>query len=472
MSIYYNFSLTNQSSSRTLLDHNDTRRDSILDKASNYELSIVKFNLPSGEIDTFLINNDTDYAITYSCLANDNTNTNYQIVTFTQPMYQSKVSSMRSIQDFIENYNRSSLLCFKGLLSQLNSYYGNVITKTATGTSSNVGTTASVDLSFDFSTGITPANLFCSYITVTANIYGTATKQNMEFQLIDPNGISCILSAGKQYGNASITYEDGSIYNQNSVTTLTQSSYQPMETMAKFSQSTTTQKGTWKLRVFNKNSSTSPVFNFTYNVSVTISFSPFTTTMYFPRVSPILNLTDDTISFVYDDNLPRSGFQLGVSGRLYSILTFPGTTVDNLLYTLKLPQTRIANSGTLSLINYPQPLPSAFKMIDLCEVQIRSGNLPVEAEQSALDKQAILSSIDVDVSDLNNSVFQYFNQNPSERAYSLNRTTQLNEINLNVFVRYRSTNVTTPVYLPAYTTFNCLLKFSRVTPEALKPGRS
>jgi hypothetical protein len=136
---------------------------------------------------------------------------------------------MRSIQDFIENYNRSSLLCYKGLLGSLNALYGNQIQKTASGTSTNLGTVSNVDLSFDFATGISATNLFVSYITVSANIYGTSSSQNMEFQLVDPNGVACILSSCKKYANATITYEEGSINNQISVDQLTKADYQPMD---------------------------------------------------------------------------------------------------------------------------------------------------------------------------------------------------------------------------------------------------
>jgi len=466
MSVYYNFSQFNDTDKKVLLSQTDTAKAPILDNASSYELSVIKFNLPSGELETFLIENDDDYKIMYSCVTNIAGNTAYETVTFEQPMYKSSAFQMRSVQDWLENYNRTSLLCFKGLLNALNPYYSNRVTKTVVNTSSNLGNVAYFDINLDFSTGLTGTNLFASYINVSASIYGTTTFQNMEFQLIDNNGKACILSSCKKYADKMITYEDGSINNQNSVDTLTASNYQPMEPLVKLCQSATTQKGVWKLRIFNKNSTTIPAFNVSYSVTATIYFAPYTVVnqMHFPRVSPSLTNDIDTLSILYDDNTPRSSFKVNVSPKLYNVLSFPGSVSDTnpLYYALNLPQTSIANTGTMTLAKYPQVLPSAYKLIDVSEIQLRSNNLPVSAEQSVFDQQAIITSINTDSEDLNNSIYQYVNTQPSERTYAMNRGTPVCDIHLSVFIRYRSSNIVKPMYLSPYSTFNCLLKFIKV----------
>jgi hypothetical protein len=51
--IYYNFSQYNDSGVKTLLSKTELRSDNILDRASDYDVSIVKFNLPSTEMRLF-----------------------------------------------------------------------------------------------------------------------------------------------------------------------------------------------------------------------------------------------------------------------------------------------------------------------------------------------------------------------------------------------------------------------------------
>ena len=463
MSVFYNFALNNNTSERILLDKLETRTTPILVDAGKYDLSIVKFDLPATEIESFVIDDDTSYVITHSCLVNENNGSDYAVVEYSQPMYQSSVNKMYNIQHFMENFGRSSALAFRGLLTALNPYCGNVITKTQTSSSTNLGTVGHFDITFDFSTGITPATLFASYIKLDCNIRGTTTKQNLELVLIDPNGVECIITANKQFTNRMITFEDGSIFNQAGLynNAFVESDYQPIETLSILTRGQTTQKGNWKLRVFNKNTSDSLAFNVTYDVSLTVYFSPFTSAgqSNIIRAAPTIDFEGGGVRLLYDENLPRCGYQLQLSPKLYEVLGFTGTRNSAGRYSLWLPQTQINDDGEYFQVVYPQPVNSSYKLIDLAEIQIRSANLSGNAEINVTTNEPILSSINVDSTDLDNNIYQFYNTNLNDRAYSLNLGGSLIDVHLAVWVRYRSNNKVRQVYLPPYSTFNCLLKF-------------
>jgi hypothetical protein len=468
-SIFYSFSQSNQTSSPVLCDKTEQRKDIILNKCSDYSLSIVKFNLPSTEIETFIIDSVTDYVITYSCCLNNSTNTGYITPTASQSMYLSSAQKMKSIQDWIENWNRTSLLCYKNLLDACDATCNNVISLSASGTSTNLGTVSQVDFNFDFTAQIPSTDAFVSYVTLNSNIFNASNTQLYEVHVIDPNGITCIVSSNKKRSSSgAILFEDGSLNAQHNVTDhiLSANNYQPIEPFIKFAQSTASQKGVWKVRVINKNTSSTPAFTFSHSNTLTLYLAPRggTNQEFFPRLPVALGLDSagTSLKLNYDDNLPRSSFQIGVSPRLYEVMSFPGT-FDGSKYILKLPQTPIANTGSMSFIPYPQPLPCAYKLIDITEVQIRSQDLPVLGEWNVQTKERIVSSIDVSTSDLNNSNYQYVNVQEYYRSYDLVSDLTLDKINIQVFVRYRSTNIVKPVFLPAYTTFNLTLQFKKKT---------
>lgn len=458
MSVYYNFSQQNNTKDAVRLEQTDSSRQIILDTASDYKVSIVKFNLPN-QIETFIIDNETDYVISYSFTTNTSDASAYVVPIVTQSLYKSSVFKMYSIHDFIENYNRSSLLAFKSLLTAADTYYDNVKSISASGSNATVTDKRDITLSITGS-----ATMFCSYIKLAANIRGTSNKQNFEIQLIDPNGEKCIVGGGAQYANRTIEYEDGSIFSQNTTNVLVEDNYQPIEPFIKLCGSDTTQTGNWIVRVVNKNANPLTSFNISFSCTLTIYFSPVATNQsFFPRIPPSLDLIDDKFVFYLDDNTARTSFQVGLSPKLNQILTFPSVydpVEQN--YSLKLPQNAIQDSGLLKQYLYKQPLPTAFKAIDICEIQIRSNDLPVSGERSVSTSEAIICSIDVDTADLNNSVYQYSNSMLDDRSYHLTSNISLSKLNISVFVRYRSTNAVVPVFLPPFTTFNMLLKFIKM----------
>ncbi len=112
MSIFYNYSLSNDTLNDQLLDSTDNSARPILDKADDYKMAIVKFSLPASSINTFMILDDS-FNLEYGF----NTNPiNYSSVTGAASMYKNSTFVMRSIDDFIENFNRTSLLAYRGLL--------------------------------------------------------------------------------------------------------------------------------------------------------------------------------------------------------------------------------------------------------------------------------------------------------------------------------------------------------------------
>lgn len=465
MSIFYNYSLSNDTLNDKLLDSTDNSARPILDKADDYKMAIVKFSLPASSINTFMILDDS-FNLEYGF----NTNPiSYSSVTGAASMYQNSNFVMRSIDDFIENFNRTSLIAYRGLLDSADAA-GFACKKTVTnaGNFSLAGTTAQSDINFVMTSGLA-LGMTTGYVKLDMKLYGTSVDQNVEVQLIDPNNVSSIVCASKRLGNNFVTFEDSSINNQlqsyNSVLT---GDFQPLESFVKFNTNTTSQVGTWKVRIINRNAKSSTAFNMTYDISLTCYFVPncrWTLTsdtgvsQYVPKISPTLSTSGDKLELLYDTNSQRSGFYIRLSNKLFNILGFPGYSTADSMMTLKLPQTRYTDSTDLAVVSYVQPVSTLYKLLDISEIQVRSSTLPISGEIDVLSRSNIICSIDTVAGDLNNNIYQFYNTQLEDRAYELISSAPLRELNLSVWVRYRSTNKTVPVYIPPLTTFTALLKF-------------
>lgn len=479
MSLYYNFSQANDTAEQQLLDKTDVRLSPIVDRASNYALSVVKFNLPVADTEVFKILNNTDFRIKLGANTNNGifaSGSPYANREAIQSMSLSSVFPMRNIEDVIENFNRSALLAHKALLQSFSdTFYTNVIQKDQTGTIVATLPHTQSDIIFDFNTN-TPAQLKTSYVSLEVQLGGTNVDTLMEMVLIDPNGVQCIVSGNKRWDkNNTVVFEDGSLNDQSSYPdSVLTGSLQPVESFTKFcAQAAYGTGGNWTVRLINKNTQSQIPFNITYNITIKAYFVPKYnwnvisdpgTSSNIPRVAPALSISNNKLALVLDDNITRSGYFIKLSPKLYEILGFKATydTIDG-FYKLKLPQFAVQNDGDLQLIHYQQPVSSLYKLIDISEIQIRTNNLPVMGEFDSISNQRIITSINTSSGDLNSNVYEYVNTMLTDRSYELINDLPISDINISVWVKYRSSGLTEQVYLSPHTSFALLLKFIRLS---------
>lgn len=471
MSVYYNFSQVNNTDEPVLLNKTDFRLSPILDVAENYELQISKFTLPSQSIQTYIIPDDSEeYKIRYSCLTNGPANDpDYTIVSYEQSLFKQSEYKMYSANDFAENFNRASLLCYKNLLNALHPTYGNVNTQPANGTFTRPGTTAYHDIPFTFST-FKPGTRV-GYIKLDGRLYNNTTDQCFELQLISPGGTRNIIYSNKIVNADSYcTFEDGSLNSVTDVVEALKGSLQPVEAFVAQAEATEC-NGTWTLRVFNKNTGTVQDLKGVYDLQLTLYGCPRVNTanaaddgndMYFPRHSPSLAIDGSSLVLCFDQSNVRSSFTIGVSPKLYQVLGFKGTKYNG-YYNITIPQTLGISDAVVTISQYVQPNSTVYRMLDVSEIVILSSTLPIQGESNSVDSAPIVMSINTTSGDLNPSIYEFYSVNSDDRSYSLTTSASISILDFSVYVRYRNTNRIEPVYLSPYSVFNMLIKFKPIS---------
>jgi len=120
MSEYYNFVQFNNTDSSVLCNHTEVKLVPIVRRADDYELQIVKFVLPSQSIPVFNIENNNDYRIQYSMPRNGFSPTlGWTTMISSNSLPQSSVNPIYSVNDWIEEWNRTSLATYRDLLTEL-----------------------------------------------------------------------------------------------------------------------------------------------------------------------------------------------------------------------------------------------------------------------------------------------------------------------------------------------------------------
>jgi hypothetical protein len=474
MAQYYNLSLTNSNDTEIDLQITDDTYVPILKKASDYKVSVLKFSFPS-ENPTFIIDNDNDYKLKFSM--NTYLLGSYGSLSQEYSLFKSADFNIGNINDFLENFNRTSILAHRDLLNQLCNRYTSVdmLNNTFPINSMktvNVNSNYSPEFNFkeftlDFSTGIAVDMMVCS---IEADFsFGVVNGDNVfvEIELIDALGNSMTIMSNKRLKKFQRVYfTDGSINSQSTTSILDKTNYQPLEPFSKLIiQADHSQRGNWKLRVHNHHVGLLSTVQIDANIKVMFSpiyNSPFNTTdLRYPKIAPALhyNQQSKTISLLYDEQIHRSAFTIELSKKLYNILPFEGVRQSNGNYVLQIPQEILTNTKIARIISYETTdIFSTYKLIDISTIILKT-NLPVSGEYSSNTTDRILMSLDVSASDLNSSVFEFVNNSIASRSYQLISDLPLQQIGVSVFLKYRSTGKVIPAKLPPFTTFQMLLKF-------------
>jgi hypothetical protein len=473
---FYNLSLTNNSADSIDLAKQDDVFIPLLEKASDYRVSVLKFSFPS-ENETFIMEDTSEYRIIYSINAYDNLENKTFSITY--PLFNRDKFKINNINDLIENFNRTSVLCHKTLLDGITEILGTTdlstgnITKTfkktvnVTGISDSNNPTQTVR-TLDFSTNVAP-NAMLASIEVTANF----SRDNrpglipypicLTMQLTDNANNTMIVFSNKIFDGQTVLFTDGSINTQ--TLTLPLSSYTPEEPFNKLIRdSTGSSRGNWTLTIINK----AQLIDYNYNVSVKLLFSPKvnlpiqSTDIYYPRIAHgmFYDQNKKSVSLLYDENVHRSGFTLSLSPKLYNIMPFFGERQNDGNYTITIPQDILSDTPNILKINQYEgaDIFSAYKMIDLQSIILKT-TLPVAGEFQSDSIDRVLMSLDISSTDLNSSYFEFVNNSIASRSYQLLSDLPLRQIGISVFLKYRSTGAIVPAKLPPFTTFSMLLKF-------------
>ena len=468
MSQYYNLSLTNSNNTEIDLKITDDTYVPILKKASDYKVSVLKFSFPS-ENPTFIIDNDDDYKMKFSI--NTYIQQAYGTLSQERSLFKSVDFNIGNINDFLENFNRSAILAHRDLLNQLCNTYTSFgvssSSKTVNVTTDYNATTSFQEFILDFSTGIADDLMVCS---IEADFSFSVVRGDpalVEIELIDPlNNSMTIMSNKRVVMNQRVYFSDGSINSQSTTNTLDKLNYQPLEPFSKLIiQADNTQKGNWKLRIYNRSAGLLSFIGM--NANVKLMFSPYTNSPFtqvnirYPKIVPALHYNQQakTISLLYDEQIHRSAFTIELSKKLYNILPFEGIRQANGNYVLQIPQEILTNAKICRIISYETTdIFSTYKLIDIQTIILKT-NLPVSGEYSSNTTDRILMSLDVSASDLNSSVFEFVNNSIASRSYQLISDLPLQQIGISVFLKYRSTGTVVQAKLPPFTTFQMLLKF-------------
>lgn len=481
-SVFYNFQINNSTSSTKLADQTDTRDNPILQKADDYAMSIVKFNLPASDVDSFVIDNSSDYQIQLSSgyLPSGSPPQTYTINKSTLGMKTTAVFPMKSYEDFLENLNRTSLSCYQEYLANFNTEFSNVISTTSFITIANPYTAPTSNNTITMTAPAGYTNCYLGYISLSLT-FKTYTDLQPAYQdsddlweiwLVNPAGDKCLVAgtwkfdkttAGKTY-----QFEDGAIYsitsfdNDSGISEDTAVIYQPQEPFVKFCDRTNI-SGNWTLRIHNK--SNDPAHDFQGDLECTLTFDllPECTTngnqLNVIDTAPSFDInSDNKLEIIYPETLPLSGGNISFSSKLNDLLGFSSVLRNDGFYQIKQPQINISKTLKES-VRYTQPITTLYKLTDISEIQIRSSNLPIEAEFDADSNSNIVMSLNTSSTDLNKSVYEFFNSNLVDRSYKLINNQEIRSLNFSVWIKYRSTGAVKQAYLPPHSTFNMLVKF-------------
>ena len=473
-SVYYNFELNNKTDLPILLDKTEQRDSPILKNASDYKLSIVKFNLPASNVESFVIDNQNDYLLQLaSTYLSDGAPQTYQTAKYSLSLLTSNEYQMLTYQDFIENFNRRSLLCYRAYLTAFDITYNNVRENSGTITTASTYQTGTVNKTVPITTTFTNSYVGHLNLALTFNPYTDAqpiyqdSNDLFEIYLVNPLGVSCLVCSNLKLpkdGVKVINFDDSSIIgltSQDLDDILPSNNYHPCEPFLKFCDRTNS-SGNWIIRVKNKSNNVNHSFQYNIEYFLRVWFLPENVNgnqMEVIDTAPSLDINgNDKIELNFPETMILSGATISFSPKLNELLGFSSILKADGFYQVKLPQYRLSTS-LKETIQYPQPISTLYKLTDISEIQIRSSNLPIVSEFDVTSSTQIVMSLNTASTDINKSVYEFFNQNLIDRSYQLTNNQDLRQINYSVWVKYRSSGKSKQVYLPPHSTFSILTKF-------------
>jgi hypothetical protein len=500
MSVFYNFSLSNDSDVEIAVDKTDTPYTEMLPKASNYGVSVIKFTLPN-EAETFRIT-DNSYVVGLAAPVPLNP---MAFATVQVPMPTRDLFKIKCIADFLECLNRTLIRAHNSLINQISATLSTLPTNpvprvnSLLTTDANFITTQEVTLTFSsIPKDVRMSFLECGFRIRSPNDGGNVVPPVFTCFLVSPEGVSVTLTANRQIQfvgatDAEYVFTDEEFLRNTTALDPLPFTSAPLEPFSKLltnNDSTASSAGNWKMvfqltSVYTATTVSSVCRRFTLDGRISYIASPAYSTgslgvsklskSRFPYLAPAFafDQSSKSISMIFQDRMPLSGYSVLFSPKLYNIMPFPGklVTVGAVTgYDIIIPQSAYTSNTNPALPDtldgalyrssiYPSPNPNeSYKLLDVRTVIIRT-NLTTRAEQENDTNQRILMSLDVTGSDYFSNLYQFSSNNINTRTYQMTDDSPLTRIGISVFYKYRSSGELVQAFLPPHTTFTILLKF-------------
>ena len=263
--LFYNFTIDNTlGNEEKLLDQLDTPYTEMLPKASDYNVSIIKFTLPN-EAETFLIDDDS-YSIKLGFFKTVSTpltigTSRLENISVTRALTPRSQYKIRSIAEFLENLNRTIIAAHRDLLLAVYSVFdhetdgisvdfpvvgipGSPVVRICTVTTGFITGPNSTNLSVPSNER---ANRLSS-IKVSLTINPAADGGfHIRFWLVNSAGVSVALTAGRNYVKGkTYTFIDGTLNTQQADLPIPDIC-QPLEPFSKILTSNDTGTADWKI---------------------------------------------------------------------------------------------------------------------------------------------------------------------------------------------------------------------------------
>ena len=476
--IYYNSQYLNRTDSDQIVQIDDNRRQNILDRADRYKMSVLKFSLPGDAINSFKIDNTDVYKVSHSFVGQTADTGDYTTITGEADLYDHQNNDIKSINDFIEVYNQTSLAAWRALLrSAATVYYSELQSGLVSSAVNQPFTAEYYDIPVTIPATTNTCDMVPGFIELSIkSVYGSSNDMLLTLELISPDGVSAVVFSGARVAqNNQLVFKDTSsnlLTNVDDDTVLS-GDYKPQESFLKFN---TTDRsnlavGDWVIRLRNNNGLRDNQFDINIDeIQLKIYALPESRTtsssskssMEFPRLPPSLELaSDNRLQYTYDQNQTR-WLKLLHTPSLYELLGFNSKKMASGLYNLQFPQVLYETNNSIVFNKFTQNTSTSYRLLDIESIEIRSSSLPCQGELSADSEDRVISSLSVSSSDLDNTLFQYVNQNLRDRSYSLLTSDGIHSINISVWVRRRSTNQAERVMIAPGRKFSISLRFQRV----------
>jgi len=445
----------------------------ILDNPDEYEVSVMKLNIPSSNLQTFKISNKADYSVRMTTYAdstrfsNSPINVKYSLPNDTDDLLANTSYGKiyyHSEQSLIDALNRTIYRCYKDTVQQLNNTSQILSFKTAS--------LASTGVNYDsFSVATTATRL--SYIEFTLGAVQSIT-QPFNISLTSPSGQTAIVyhfipsefNLSQITTSNYITFTDASYKELDPSETLYQTNTIriPAESFLNLINSTTIVNGNWKVGI--NCDATNWNIQFSYNLKIVTDPYAIMTGRTYPNIPANFSLnSSNMLTFNYAEGYRYNNIKFGFSSKLKNIFnmgninyTYMTTTSD---HEFKYPSFNYSSSQN-NVFTLTQQISSKYLMKNLDRIILQS-SLPIEPElynsgQYQGDVMAdflIDNSTDLDILDFSPD----YSIIPARRFKLLSKQ-PLRSFSLSASAIYKD-NQTSPVllYMSAGESFYCRLSF-------------
>jgi hypothetical protein len=458
--IYYNYNIINTSDEIRACDKIENSNVAFIEKANDWSVSCLKFSLPMEEIDSFKVNNDTDYVVKFGSRCDVNGVWGEIIGSASLP--KNVEFKYKNEENFIESCNRSMIKAYRNYLDQLHTSFSNRTTATA---SYNINTALA-----DFHeqnitiTNTSPNTNRVCYVELELNVgYNTDNEIHPHScYLISPNNTKLLV-----YSNARTNKNNKMIFSEDSFTSVDSINlqneipaghYHPSETFSYYGTQDVDQSGTWKLRFENCNFDNlgDHAFHLDVEYALKVWFVP--RRLEIARVPTTIRINSNTNKIelvLHEKNIVGNNY-IKISPKLNNVLGFDTNKEGDGYYRILYNQTKLS-TGINDFITLSQPISTVYKLTNISQIQLRSNTLDISSERDVLSPDKILVSVDFDNNAQKSTA--YFLNAIEKRIVNLLSDGPIYNMHLSVWITYNDDLRPQLVYLPPYSSFLCLLHF-------------